>query len=353
MPKPEDLEPKMVDHPVLPNAHALPEEGPRPQHVNRASGICHPCMYHNYLARTRWADRKPWSPVFQQIFKRGKQTEADTTAAMLQLGLEVMRTQETLEWPDLQLTGHSDGVFRLGNIIEMMERDGIYVPAPALNDNPNALVAWDVKSQDPAVFGKYRSLEDLLAPLSGSSVYRWNYPGQLTLYAVHKLMQCLWCCIYFVNRSTYETIQVWWPTDHPLAQREVENAKNACKWINRAIAMPDREPQVVADELARPGQWCGGCAFGHVCERYLLTGDEIHIVKELTELVAQRVSAAAFKGAVEKDYKASNDRLKDIWKARHEEHGDHEVLCGDVLVKIKKARNGSIRPTYKPKGQAK
>ena len=94
-----------------------------------------------------------------------------------------------------------------------------------------------------------------------------------------------------------------------------------------------------------------GCAFGHVCERYLLTGDEIHIVKELTELVAQRVSAASFKGAVEKDYKASNDRLKDIWKARHEEHGDHEVLCGDVLVKIKKARNGSIRPTYKPKGK--
>ena len=334
----------IMQTPQLPDVFAREPRASKPQYVNRVSSICHPCIYHNYLARTRWRDRAPWSETFLRIFELGKKIERETIAAMFESGLEVIRAQETLEWPELNLTGHDDGLFYSSEIIAWMKRQGLELD-PDVEIDPNGKAVWDVKSQDPCSFGKWRSLEEFLAPPEGASIYHMLYVGQLSLYA--DKLKAEWCCIYFVNRSTYETKQVWWRADHPLAVAQIQRAYQACREINRAIERPYNK---IADQLASPGRWCDGCAFKHTCERYLLAGDEIHVKDELAELVEIRQSTASFRREINRSYDGSNNRLKEIWKKRHEKHGDHEVLCGDTLVKIKKDRRGIVRATYKMKG---
>jgi len=168
---------------IIAKLDALTESqiGVWPCHTNRASSIGAECMRQLVYYRTSWKEARKPTVGLQRIFNLGNEIEKITIVRLLQAGVKIIRTQEPLNIPEHQITGHPDGF--------VQDDDGEHYP-------------FDIKSMSPFVFVKIKAPEDFVR-------FSWTrkYIAQLMIY-MHASQKKKGVFI-LVNKSTGEEKALW------------------------------------------------------------------------------------------------------------------------------------------------
>jgi hypothetical protein len=311
--------------PTLPDVFARKARAPYPEYVNRVHRIGHPCVLYGWFCRVRWELRQPANDVLLRIFEEGHRWHRRVAEAFAAKDVEYVRQEEPMHWPDLQLSGHMDGI--------VLPCDAV----PELQPGESAVI--DVKGASDYAFDSIDTLDDLR---NSKHWYHQAYVIQPALYAVHPQVNASWCVIYFVKRSTAETKQIWWRPEDVVDR--IAQARSACRRINEEITRGDKDDQgqpLAPAHLSSPGSWCDRCDFQPACPDYVLQEQGITIAPDhIVELVAKRQTLVAGY----REYNEVNDALKQFWK----QAGPGTLVCGDYVVTIKETAEKEItaKPAY-------
>ena len=183
-----------------------------PCHTNRASSIGVECLRQLVYYRTNWKDARKPDVRLQRIFNLGNEVEKITILRLMNAGVQIIRTQEPLSFPEHQLTGHPDGVL---------------VDPETKEEYP-----FDVKSMSPFVFVKINEESDL-------ERFSWTkkYKAQLMVY-MHAIGSKKGVLI-LVNKSTGEEKVMWIDYDGDYVQALFAKADEVNKHV-AAGTLPER-----------------------------------------------------------------------------------------------------------------
>lgn len=288
-----------METPSLPDAMEPTPWRTYPARSNYASTAGNPCAMTLWFQRTHWRERKPPDKTLRRIFAEGNHWERRIVAALLERGIDVVRQQESLQWPELQLAGRMDGYL------------------PALKAVP------DIKSMSDFAFDSIRSVDDLR---DSDESYHHQYLAQVGLYATHPDVRAKWCLLYCVRRSTGQTRQIWFTPDD--VQADIERAKANCEGVNAHL---EDTVDPAAQALANPGPYCQRCDWSHLCPAYSLEAAGLQLADEnVTAMVARRQELLAQLAEPKAELEALDKRLKAHWKTT----GAGLHAAGDFLVKV-------------------
>jgi hypothetical protein len=183
-----------------------------PCHTNRASSIGAACERMLVYYRTAWEQQRKPSVGLQRIFNLGNEIEKIETIRLMQAGVRISRTQEPLNIPEHQLTGHPDGF--------------------VMDDETGEQFPYDIKSMSPFVFVKINEPEDFVK-------FSWTkkYIAQLMIY-MHASQKAKGVFI-MVNKSSGEERVVWIDYDPALIAEIFEKADRINAHV-KAKTLPDR-----------------------------------------------------------------------------------------------------------------
>lgn len=129
---------------------------------NRASVLCHVCENYALLYRRHYDEIPRPSNHVLGLFRQGRAMETDTAHLLEhELGIAVRRADHTVEWKQIELTGHIDREIQLPGDTHW------YI--------------GEIKCLHPMVFARINEVRDFWQ--MSWNVFR-QYPGQLLLYLV-------------------------------------------------------------------------------------------------------------------------------------------------------------------------
>lgn len=217
------------------------------QHTNRVSQAGIVCSRRLQWSRSRWRDAAPVEGGLQRRFKIGNVLEPVIVRALEDGGVRVIQQQRDLSWPELQLTGHIDG------IVQETMADGAA---------PEDLVL-DVKTCSTFVFEKIRKRVHCAADLLALGTYLAGYVSQVSVYAL--LMGLRRGVLFFVNKESFQTRTVVVDLMDPAVLDAAEAFLKRLEAVNKAIADGvDLPPET--------GDYCQKCPFVAVCMPDLAAG---------------------------------------------------------------------------------
>lgn len=256
-----------------------------PVNSNRASDLGIPCVRYHVLNRTKWQERAMHDVGLQLIFNMGNEIEKIVLRELDEAGITVIEQQRSFQWPEYQITGHTDGTI-------------------CLDDGQWPL---EIKSCSPFVFKAINSVADLT---HGKYAYLRKYPAQLTLYCLMSNKEK--GVIIFKDKSSGALKEVWIPLDYELGETLLKRAEA----VNAHVAAGTL-PEPINDNL-----WCDGCAYAHICLPEHI-GKEVEI--DTGELASMLDRLEELKPAV-KEYEEIDDQVKKAVEGRE------KVLAGSWLV---------------------
>jgi hypothetical protein len=297
-------------------------------------------VLYGWFCRMRWQMQAPHDDVLLRIFEEGHRWHRRVSAAFAEAGIDYVRQEEPMQWPELQMSGRMDGLVLAGPKVPEMA--------------PGEKAVIDVKGMSDYAFSAINTVRDLL---ESNHWYHRSYLTQSSVYASHSEVMAEWCCIYKIKRSSAETGQIWWRRED--AAVEVAAAVDACRKINAAIDQPMTEEDgshIPPVDLAVPGGWCGDCSYQAICPAFVVDERGLRFASdEVTDMV-QRLHE--LKPAYS-EYAQIQKQLRGMWKIA----GPGLYVCGDYLADVKETpekpvpakpatvRKASLRTTYREKGE--
>lgn len=267
------------------------ERNIRPCYINNASKVGFPCARSLVYRRLNWKDQALPDTGLMYIFQEGNTHERAVVRLLLDAGIEVIESQRTLDWPDIQASGHIDGQVKV---------DGESMPI-------------EIKSSNQFTWEKLNSQEDLKA---SDKIWVKNWYGQLQLYLW--MMSQPRMILLLKNKQSGQLKQVDITIDMDYSDKLVKKLL----LVNEHVAA-ETYPDRISDRTI-----CQYCDFRHIClpdedsEQIEITDNP-----ELLELLEERESLKQ----PAKDYEAVDKKLKEYWKRT--ESGTY-LVGGKFQVKL-------------------
>jgi len=271
-----------------------------PQHTNRCSQAGVQCARRLQWHRTRWREASLPPVDLQRRFELGILLEPQIVRLIEDSGVRVQQSQRDLEWKNLQLTGHIDGVVSV--------EDG-----PVPED-----VVLEVKTASKFSFERIRKASSASELLTDSRAYVRGYVVQGALYAL--LLGLRRALLFFFDKDSGRSHTLDVSLDDPAVLDAAEQSLRRFERVNSAIAAGTDLP-------AEPGSHCKDCPFLGACAPALSFDPDMAILDapEVEEMVARH---EALKAAA-KAYEELDEDLKE----RFAKPGT--FLIGDWSVVVK------------------
>lgn len=250
----------------------------RPCYANSASKAGFPCARCLVYYRLNWKEQTLPDVGLMYIFEEGNTHEKAVVRLLAKVDIDVIESQRTLDWPDLQASGHIDG---------QIEDDGELVPI-------------EIKSSNQFTWEKLNSQDDLK---KSDKIWVMQWYGQLQLYLW--MMNKTKMILLLKNKQSGKLKQTDIIIDIDYSDKLVKKLE----LVNTHVAAKTY-PERTNDRTV-----CQFCNFRHIC----LPDEESDSIEitdnpELLELLEERqqLQQAA------KDYAAVDKKLKAIWKSTAE-----------------------------------
>jgi len=250
------------------------ERSIRPCYVNNASKVGFPCARYLVYRRLNWKDQTLPDTGLMYIFQEGNTHERAVVRLLADAGIEVIESQRTLDWPDIQASGHIDGQVKING----------------------ELLPIEIKSSNQFTWAKLNNQDDLK---TSDKIWVKNWYGQLQLYLW--MMSQPRMILLLKNKQSGQLKQIEIIIDMDYSDKLVKKLE----LVNKHVAektYPDR----TSDRTV-----CQWCDFRHICLPDE-NSDQIEItnIPELLELLEERESLRQ----AAKDYEAVDKKLKEYWK---------------------------------------
>jgi len=234
----------------------------RPQHTNRCSQAGVQCARRLQWHRTRWREASLPPVDLQRRFELGILLEPQILRLIEDSGVRVQQSQRDLEWKNLQLTGHIDGVVSV--------EDG-----PVPED-----VVLEVKTASKFSFERIRKAASAAELLTDSRAYVRGYVVQGALYAL--LLGLRRALLFFFDKDSGRSHTLDVSLDDPAVLDAAEQSLRRFERVNAAIAAGTDLP-------AEAGSHCKDCPFLGACAPALSFDPDMAIVDapEVEEMVAR------------------------------------------------------------------
>jgi len=290
--------------------HLQKKRAIRPCYTNNASKAGFPCARYLVYRRLNWNDQSLPDMGLMYIFQEGNTHERAVIRLLADAGIEIIESQRTLEWPDIQASGHIDGQIKV---------DGESLPI-------------EIKSSNQFTWEKLNTQDDLKMSIK---IWVINWYGQLQLYLW--MMNKPRMILLLKNKQSGQLKQIEITLDMDYSDKLVKKLE----LVNKHVAAKTY-PERINDRMV-----CQYCDFRHIClpdeesEQINITDDA-----ELLELLEQR---QALKDAAKK-YEQTDKKLKEYWK--HTEPGLY-LVGGSFQVKLSMCKRtfyavpGEIKEKYK------
>ncbi len=266
------------------------EEGPKPQHVNRASSMGEECERFLTYCRTNWKDAAPWDLYTLRRFAEGNLQEEAVIARLRAAGYEVRSQQLVLWWEKYKISGHLDGHLIL---------DGESVPL-------------EVKSMAPHFF------ERAVAELEAGNVRnKWlrRYLSQVTLYCLCDAKPR--AALVPKNRDSGEMAAFLVPLDMEYGESLIQKAER----VNAAVRDVTAAREALMDEepFHRPriNKWsCLECRFAAICcpspQNESITAEDgtVYSTLDIEALVLRKKEIAEVVAAAEALKNGEGEKIK-------------------------------------------
>lgn len=275
-------------------AHVEKQTKVYPCHVNRASGIGHPCERKLVYDRLNWQEAIKPDVGLQLIFNEGNLQEQAVIRLLQDSGFSVVESQRSFTWDKYKITGHIDGMLRIEG-----------------EDYP-----LEVKSASPFAFDKINSLEDIRA---SKFHYMRRYYDQMQIYLL--LSNKSLGVIIFKNKVSGRLKAITISLDYEYAEKLIQKSER----IN-ALVEKKEYPERIEDRDV-----CQDCPYRHIClPDETWEGAELVNDGELEALIARRQALSQSAA----DFEEVNDQLKAQWKERK----DGVYLVGKFAVTLKRQK---------------
>lgn len=225
-----------------------------PSKSNRCSVLGHPCTAYCYYERTVPAkDRRPISSDLASIFDEGKTQERVFQRDLLDMGWEVTNQQESLHWPEYNITGHRD--FRIS-------RAG------------SETIHCEFKSVHPVLFERLKSPEDIKNH-KAYFIRKWYY--QTVLYMLLGNKAKYWLILKNKSNGRVEPLVFEW---NDTMWNDAEEMLKKAKYVDEKV----KEGAIgTSDKIGREDV-CNGCDFLTVCNPPIDFGAGAEVVDEETAI---------------------------------------------------------------------
>jgi hypothetical protein len=265
-----------------------------PAQSNRASELGHPCTrYLCYLRR----EKKPLVDVgLQEVFREGNDQEIAVRRLLEDAGFVFTRSQQAFNWPDLQLSGHIDGM--LG-----------YHRRPTWWPTGQAEVPCEIKTCSPWIFQGLDTVDDLT---NGKQLWLRKWPDQMQVYLL--LTDQPVGVIVLKDKTAARVKDLWIDLDWDRASELVRKAEEVNAHLSRQT-YPDRTE----------GDHCAKCDFVALCHPAILNRDGAALLSdpEIEEMLARRESLAD----AAREYEALGKQIQGKVP-----EGLEQALVGDWLI---------------------
>lgn len=278
-----------------------------PSASNRCSELGHPCTAYLYFARTVPAElRPPISEDLAEIFDEGKKQERAIQADLLEMGYDIKRQQESLRWPQYNITGHKDF---------------------EISKNGSEWVDCEFKSVNPYTYEKLNSPEDVR---ESKAAWTQKWYGQTVLYMLLKGKKQYWLLLKNKSKGSIKPIAFSW---NDQVWQDAEALVQKAEKVNGLVQigqMPSADLKIDnPDECAR-------CQFVTVCLPGMSFGPGAQI---LTDEVADELAGMSNRREELKPLADEFEELDGEIKARIKSvcpDGATAVVYGEWIANVKR-----------------
>lgn len=270
----------------------------RPQHTNRASQAGIECARRLQWHRTRWEQAALPDVGLERRFALGRALEPEILRLVELAGLTVEQSQRDVDWKDLELTGHLDGVVSF----------------------ETRRLVLEAKTASKFSFEKVRKAGTAVELLEDRRSYIRGYVVQCALYAL--LMGLEGALLVFLDKDSGRTHTIEVSLEEAAVLEAAETTLRRFERVNAAIAAGEDLP-------AEPGSHCDGCPFLGSCAPARDFGPGLSVVDshEVEALLDKRAELAP----AAKVYEEVDEALKETFAAAG------EALVGSWHVTVKES----------------
>lgn len=274
---------------------------------NRASQLGADCERELVYWRTRWSEALEPSLELRIIFQEGEKHEREVLQELQRAGVQVLEQQCSLEWRDLEITGHVDATV-------VSEGESIPVDVKSMSAH-----IWDAVFRDGTRVYAWSEVSEAF----GRKPWLRKYLGQVTLCALLRgseraILLCL-------NKGTGALAQVNVELDYEYAESLLRRAERINAHV-RAGTLPERIP--FDEEVCPRCPFYALCLPEHVGREPIAFLEDAEVERLLEERALHEEGARVFTKA--------DDRLKAWARARPEER----LTVGRWLLEKRKLSRG-------------
>ena len=284
-----------------------------PARSNRASSLGDACDRKLVYARTAWRHAAPPDVSLQMIFEDGIAQEKAWAMRMMDAGFDLDKSQQSLEWPEYQISGHIDGRIRI--------------------PGDDASYLYEFKSMSAFGYQRTREWRDFLL-----SPYYHHYPAQISAYL---LMNNEDTGLFILTaRGQFRVLPV--EVDYQYAESVLQQAERVNQHIENGT-LPD---QITKDFHGIPAyKFCEICPYLGHCAPDQRTAEGLVFVDDaqMEEWLVDRASNEPGKRAFDK----ADKKIKDVLSKMERPGSTHLLNVADWIIDGKKDRRGAWRYTFR------